>query len=273
MNRRKLILAALLGLLSLALAYAFWSAPRQARVAPSAPSAPSGAAPERAGRPESAPVDEGRRVRLELLARDANVFSEPARNIFRLAEAQPQPLPPVNPEPPPPVAATPAPVASAAPATKPAPHFTCLGFLRKAGRKTVFLTANNEIYLVRDGQSFGPGQAFRVAEITDKQLVIHQTSGGSPITVALADGSSASAFAARDSQRTAPNARRPMAFVPPRVPVFRNAPAEAPVEEPQLVDEPEAEEAAPFEEEAPAPEMLEDNGNDMDSLPMRSMLQ
>ncbi len=275
MKRQKIILTILLVILGLAMTYAFWNAPRQARVASTVP---AGSAVKSPAPQKVAILDEKRKVRLDLLPRKGEAFAAPERNIFRLTEVRPQPAPPPPVQPPPPPVVE-RPVVKPPPLpVKPLPHFTFLGFLEKAGQKTVFLTSNNEIYLVKAGQQFGPGQEFQIAELTDENLVIHQVAGGAPITVPLTSGASASSFAAPSSFRAPIIDRRPGIFKPPRIPKRRTEPGEVPSMGTQPGSEPEAVDPFPDEEEdfhneSPPPDVTDITNGDMSSLPLRSMIQ
>jgi hypothetical protein len=120
MNRKRLLLAVLIGLLVLSLAYAFWAMPRQEKAPPRVEGARSvasrSAAPKpAAGKTAPPPAD---RLHLGLLAQEPQPFSDAARDIFRFrgapaptvaatAEASPpeaeEEAPPPPPPPPPPM--------------------------------------------------------------------------------------------------------------------------------------------------------------------------
>ncbi len=183
MNRQKLVLALLLAILGLALWYAYWASPRQERLIPVAGS-PVKAKRAREVQPELTVTDK-RRVRLEILERGVDAFSEPRRDIFRLAHPRPiAPAPAATP-----VVAAPQPMPVARPAMLPGSsvRFNVLGFLKKENIKTVFLSLGNEIFVVKEGDRFGKNREFEAEEITDEKLVVRQGDGTFPITVPLID--------------------------------------------------------------------------------------
>jgi hypothetical protein len=62
-------------------------------------------------------------------------------------------------------------------------QFTFLGFLKKENRQTVFLTGNNEIFLVRKGDTIAG--RYRVANITDEMLSVRTADNGEEIIIPL----------------------------------------------------------------------------------------
>jgi hypothetical protein len=65
--------------------------------------------------------------------------------------------------------------------------FTFLGFLLKDGVKTIFLSSNNEIFVVKKGDRFGKDKHFLVTELTPEMLTIRQNDDPRSITVPLAE--------------------------------------------------------------------------------------
>lgn len=193
MNRQRLALAVLVGILILALAYAFWATPRQQRVA-----APGGA-PSARTRPAptprvEAPGDEGR-VRLDLLARDEQEFPGFKRDIFRYP---PVARPPAPKPPPPAPEPVPEPEPEPEPVLEPEPvvpvevqrelaRFTFLGFLQKGGVKTIFLSSGGELFVVKQGDRFGKERAFHVIGLSAELLTIRQGDDPRSINIPLVE--------------------------------------------------------------------------------------
>ena len=210
MNRQKLILTILIGCLAVALIYSYISMPRQQR-APraaftSATTARTAASLRKATVPRQSVqqrVDE-RKLRLDLLDGERPKFAGFRRNIFQPIFSEevkpskvPLPAPPVRsalpkPPPPPPVTApVPAPPPAPTPVQQEMARFTFLGFLQKDGRKTIFLSSNNEIFLVKKGDKIAG--KYEVTNITDEALTIHVLAEGSEIIIPLVENKPLSA--------------------------------------------------------------------------------
>lgn len=191
MNRQRLVLAGLAAVLALSLVYAFWAMPRQEQAPPRAAAKPAASQP-RAGKPAPAdkPAKQGKpasdRLLLDLLNREAREFPGAGRDIFRFggrapvvvvdvepAEAEPPPAPP---KPPP----TPEEILQGS-----LKDIIFLGFLDKAGRRTVFLTSGEDVYLVKAGERFGKNKELIAREITAKQLVVGWVDGPETVKVQL----------------------------------------------------------------------------------------
>jgi hypothetical protein len=182
MNRQKLLLAVLSALFVLSLGYSFWRMPRQKTISTLKFTPGTAAKTNRA--PTSARFD-GKRVRLDLLTRTTGTFSGFRRNIFqpvlqrelpgrRVKIAKPVPLlPPIQPSLSP----------QLSPMQRDMAQFTFLGFLKKDNRKTVFLTSNNEIFLVKKGDSIAG--RYEVSNITDEMLAIRSLENGGEIIIPL----------------------------------------------------------------------------------------
>ena len=184
MNRQKMALALLLIVFALSLAYSFMRRPQQGRV-------------EKLKYTTGMKVDsylkidkrrDDNKLHLELLDREIPRFSGFRRNIFRpifsneikLSSIPKKPikavLPP--PPPPPPVEKTPAQIAM-----EEVGQFAFLGYLHKENRRTVFLTKNNEIFLVKKGDKI-IGK-YEVADITENNMTIAVTPGGEQVVIPL----------------------------------------------------------------------------------------
>lgn len=212
MNRKKLILCLLLLGLAGSIAYSVLRAPKQQRVATlkyrsggAAPAARKGAAPL-PGETDDA------KVHLELLDREAPRFSGYRRNIFSPIFKEEVKLPPFKPLPPPPRPVLPLPPPPAPPAPAPAPppaptaediaagelaKFTFLGFLKKNGERTVFLSSNNEIFLAKKGSNLGT--KFQVTDLTEDAITIKSVAGGRELVIPLLENRALSTR--RTSQR------------------------------------------------------------------------
>jgi hypothetical protein len=186
MNRQKMALALFLALFAIALAYSFMGRPKQKSVA-KLKYAPGMRAD--AYRIINKDRDD-KKLRLELLDRDMQRFTGFRRNIFRpvyyneikLASMPLKPLKPLPPAPPPPppppVEKTPAQIAM-----EEVGQFAFLGYLQKDNRRTVFLTKNNEIILVKKGDKI-VGK-YDVADISETMLRITLTPGGEQVDIPL----------------------------------------------------------------------------------------
>jgi hypothetical protein len=185
------------------LAYSLLRSPKQERVA-SLTYAP-GAVAKGARKGAAAPKAEAREgaLNLALLDRELPRFSGYKRNIFSPIFRDEVKPPPFKPLPPPPKPLK-APVPAPAPAPVPAPpappppspeelarqaaeaelsRFTFLGFLKKDGQKTVFLSKNNEIFLAKKGSTLAG--RFQISELTDDAITIRATAGGKELVIPL----------------------------------------------------------------------------------------
>jgi hypothetical protein len=187
MNRQKLLLSVLLALFAVALAYSFWRMPRQETVT-TLKFAPGAKAKGKTGKGSEPVRLDDKKVRLDLLSRTTGQFSGFRRNIFqplfqekkivrsihraRMAKPFPKPAPSrvmLPPEP--------------SPIQRDMAQFTFLGFLKKENRRTIFLTSNNEIFLVKKGDSIAG--KYVVANITDEMLAIRSQENGGEIIIPL----------------------------------------------------------------------------------------
>jgi hypothetical protein len=192
MNRQRLLLAGLALVLVASLLYAFWAMPRQETAPPRAssakPAAKAAAAPPAvAGKGERLPKPATDRLQLELLNREPWEFPGADRDIFRFRGGWAPPVvvasEPVEDEPPPPP-----------PPPPPTPEeilhqkvagLTFLGFLEKAGVRTVFLAVDGEVVLVKAGDRFGKDKLLVAREITAKQLVVGWLQGAETVRIQL----------------------------------------------------------------------------------------
>ena len=186
MNRRKMALALLLIVFALAAAYSFLRRPQQRSV-------------EKLKYTTGMKVDSIRminkaqddnKLHLELLDREIPRFSGFRRNIFRpifsneiKLSSIPKPIKPAPPAPPPPPPPPPVEKTPAQIAMEEVGQFAFLGYLHKENRRTIFLTKNNEIFLVRKGDKI-IGK-YEVADITENNMTIAVTPGGEQVVIPL----------------------------------------------------------------------------------------
>ena len=64
-------------------------------------------------------------------------------------------------------------------------RFTFLGFLKKDNRKTIFLSSDKEIYLVKKGDKIAG--KYDVTNISDEALTISVTATGNEIIIPLVE--------------------------------------------------------------------------------------
>ena len=186
MNRQKMALALLLIVFALSLAYSFMRRPQQGRV-------------EKLKYTTGMKVDsylkidkrrDDNKLHLELLDREIPRFSGFRRNIFRpifsneiKLSSIPKPIKPAPPAPPPPPPPPPVVKTPAQIAMEEVGQFAFLGYLHKENRRTVFLTKNNEIFLVKKGDKI-IGK-YEVADITENNMTIAVTPGGEQVVIPL----------------------------------------------------------------------------------------
>jgi len=175
MNRQRLILTILLGILALAVAYSVIRFPRQKKVDKLTFAPGSGAS----GAKSRVTAGEETRVRLDLLQKNQVGFTGFKKNIFAPIFRDLSKLPPVKPvipapppPPPPPVVTQP----TESTVERELAQFTFLGFLEKERKKTIFLTKNKEIFLVKKGERISG--KYEAVAITDDALTIRVLDGG-----------------------------------------------------------------------------------------------
>lgn len=193
MNRKRLLLAALIGLLALSLVYAFWTMPRQEKAPPRTEGPRSTARKPAAGKVVAPPSAD--RLHLGLLAQEPQPFPGAARDIFRFhgagapaveatettatpAVAEETPPPPPPPPPPP----TPEEILRDKVA-----GITLLGSLDKGGVRTVFLSYAGELSLVKAGESFGKQRDLVAKEVTASELVVGSATGPETVRIKLVE--------------------------------------------------------------------------------------
>ena len=232
MNKKNLLVL-LLALLGLSVAYAIIQSPRQQKIAQGKSPAARTAKDDLSTRVSADPD----RVRLDLLTPADESFAAPQKDLFgplyrpvaRTSKpaARPQVKTPAPPPPPPPP-----------PVQKPLaplPRFTVLGSLEKAGDKQVFLSLGSELYLVRHGSRFGPGEKFHVVDMTDRQLSIRMTGEDRLITLPLVDKTAGKPLGIKRKvsaplREPLPATAEPVELTLPESPTPQEPPPETPME-------------------------------------------
>jgi hypothetical protein len=208
MNKQKLALAILVLILVLSVFYAIFSQPRQER-ATSLKHTRETVSTKRVHGPgfsgmSTARIDD-KKLHLELLDRDGARFAGFKRNIFAPIfheDAKPEPKPtgrinlPVPPPPParpapPPTMPPPVQAPELTPVQRDMGRFTFLGFLKKDNKKTIFLSSDKEIFLVKKGDTIAG--KYQVSNVTDDALTIHPVGDGGEIVIPLVENKSLAA--------------------------------------------------------------------------------
>lgn len=194
MNRQRAILTALLIIFACSIVYSVLRMPKQERVAKLTNQPGMTAKPLKQDQGNEADVA---RVRLDLLQRGTGTLPGGGRNIFHSlfaagAKKTLIPLPPPPPPPPPPEKIVePRPIASAPQVIEPTPMqrematFTFLGFLKKDNRKTIFLSNDKEIFVVKKGDKISG--KYDVTALTEEAITITSVSSGGEIVIPLVE--------------------------------------------------------------------------------------
>ena len=189
MNRKRVILGVLLGVLAVCLMYAYLATPRLGKAPPKMTSMrqkPSSQEAVQGGerRPQ-------RRLDFAYLASSPEEFAGAKRDIFRFVQDRTMNAPrapivqkqgPEAWDAPPPVVPEVVPMATV---KKSLSQFTFLGFLEKNGKKTVFLSSGGDLFLAKQGERFGVGQEFLVAQIDNELLKVRHAGREGLIEVKL----------------------------------------------------------------------------------------
>lgn len=263
MNRKRLLLAALAGLLVLSLTYAFWAMPRQEKAPPRVETSRPAAKQPVAGKKEPPTAD---RLHLGLLAQEPQPFSGAERDIFRFhggwapttqeVEAlMPTTVAAPPPPPPPPPPPTPEQILRGV-----VTQVTFLGFLDKRGVRTVFLSSGGEVFLVKAGEAFGKDKTLLAREISGRELVIGWVQGPETVRVQLIENEAlkpATMTSGAASPVTGNGFRSGGTSIPPRrglLPPRSPRPMQPPVEQKVIAEEmqpPVEEEDIPAEMQPP----------------------
>lgn len=193
MNRQRLVLAVLLGLLACSIVISYLRMPRQKRVEKL--TYVSGMRV-----PVVKPVlNDDSRVHLEFLERNGSRTVSFRRNLFRnmFSQDTKRPIIPLPPPPPPPskivekdeppeVVASPPPViVEPTPLQRDMARFTFLGFMKKDNRKTIFLSNEKEIFVVKKGDRIAG--KYDVTSLTEEALTISSIQDGGEIIIPLVE--------------------------------------------------------------------------------------
>jgi len=194
MNRQKVIFAVLLVIFACSLVIGYLRMPRQKRV--EKPTYVTGMkVPVAKNVPGSG--SEENRVHLELLDRRPSAGVSVRRNLFSnlFPVEVKKAITPLPPPPPPPVKPPVTVVQEIPPASpliaEPTPlqremaRFTFLGFMKKDNRKTIFLTNDKEIFLVKKGDKIAG--KYDVTSLTEEALTISSLQDGGEIIIPLVE--------------------------------------------------------------------------------------
>jgi hypothetical protein len=189
-NRKRVILGALLGVLAVCLMYAYLATPRLEKAPPRVTSPRQQQPVQRALEGEEK-KPQGR-IDFAYLASGPQEFAGAQRDIFRFDQrrtVKTAPTPPVvqmQDSPTPATSPLEAPeIVPMAVVKRSLSQFTFLGFLEKGGEKTVFLSSGGNLFLAKKGERFGVGQEFLVAEIDDKLLKVRHSAREGLIEIQL----------------------------------------------------------------------------------------
>lgn len=202
MNRQKALLLVFLGLFACSLVYSFMRMPRQKSV-DKLTYRPGMVATVTKKSGEN--VEDSSRLRLDLLEQRPVTKVSFKNNIFRALFpdvtnriAIPLPLPPPPPPPPTVITAPALPLPTSPPViSEPTPlqreiaRFTFLGFLKKDGKKTIFLASDKDIFLVKKGDKIAG--KYDVTALTDDALTISSLQDGGEIIIPLIENKPLSA--------------------------------------------------------------------------------
>ncbi len=197
MNRQRLILFVLVILFAVASLWSYSAIPRLKTVS-TPPNKPSPAArkpvvtaKEKTGRV----VDDGTKLHIELLDVETETFKGYRRNIFRpifVDELKVKKQKAVALIPPPKIVPALPPVQPAIvqPEAAPLARFTFLGFLKKGAVRTIFLSKDQDILLVKKGDKIAG--RYQATEISDQALTLTVTDTGDEIVIPLLENRSLS---------------------------------------------------------------------------------
>lgn len=174
MNRKHMILAALLGVLALCMAYAYLATPRLEKAPPRSASKRTRSAVAKAPDKLQSKVSQDR-IDFTFLKAEEKEFPGAKRDVFRFVQRRPKVTAVVIEEPevqaPPPVVIE-EPMVSIEVVQQSLAQFTFLGFLDKGGEKTVFLSSEGSLFLAKRGEQFGLDLAFTVEDISGDLLLV-----------------------------------------------------------------------------------------------------
>ena len=174
MNRKRMILAALLGVLALCLVYAYFAMPRLEKAPPRSAKKSTRSAVAKAPDKLQSKVSQ-ERIDFTFLEAEEQEFSGATRDVFRFVQRRTEPIAVVVEEPevqaPPPVVSE-EPMVPVEVVQQALAQFTFLGFLDKGGEKTVFLSSEGSLFLAKRGEKFGLDLEFTVEDISGDLLLV-----------------------------------------------------------------------------------------------------
>jgi hypothetical protein len=179
MNRKHMILAALLGVLALCMLYAYLATPRLEKAPPKSASKRTRSAVAKAPDKLQSKVSQDH-IDFTFLKAEEQEFPGATRDVFRFVQRRPQPTAVVIKEPvikepeiqePPPVVIE-EPMVPIEVVQQALAQFTFLGFLDKGGEKTVFLSSEGSLFLAKRGERFGLDLEFTVEDISGDLLLV-----------------------------------------------------------------------------------------------------
>ncbi len=242
MNRKRVILAALLGVLVLCLLYAYVATPRLEKAPPRTSSQRT--QPDTRTTKTLKAGDKPERINFDFLTAEPEDFPGAKRDIFRFFQTRPVRVAA-------PVTVIETPVVTPVIPEKPVvpfevvqqslSKFTFLGFLEKAGEKTVFLSSGGSLFLAKRGEKFGADQEFLVTNIDGNLLKVRHAGREGLIEIPLIEQQKLSASVSSP-------AKMPPAAGIPSQPGKRSFMPKPRVLQP----------AVPSESEEPFPEIIEE---------------
>ncbi len=260
MNRKRIVLAGLLVILALCLVYAYLAMPRLEKAPPrTAATREKPLTATASGRT----ADTSSRIAFGEPASEPLEFSGAERDIFRFKQRRQvqsaAKLPVVTP--PPDATATPE-----VPSTDTVPfatvqaelsRFTFLGFLEKAGERSVFLTSGGTLFIAKPAETFGVESEFTVAAIDGNILKVKRAGNDSLVEIPLIERQHLAASVsapARLAPLSSPAGAMPLrSFTPRPKPAVPMEGAGADVTEPVIQQE-----SNPTEQPAPEPPAVGD---------------
>ncbi len=260
MNRKRIILAALLGVLAICLAYAYFATPRLEKAPPRSVSKRVKSTPAKASG-KSPSITSQDRIDFDYLMVDTQEFPGAERDVFRFGQKRAVKTevvvnqPSVRVEVPVEVIAQPEPV-DMVPieiVQQSLSKFTFLGFLDKAGEKTVFLSSRGDLFLVKRGEKFGSDLEFTVEDISENLLQVRHAGRDGLIETPLIEQQKLSASVSSPAHLPAERAvsqPKPRVFNPKRRMLRPTAPQGSETGLPEMIEQDNPEEGQ--EETEPA---------------------
>jgi len=191
MNRKRVMLASLLGVLAICLIYAYFATPRLEKAPPRSASKSTRQTVAKLAAGEQKQISKDR-IDFAFMDTEAQEFPGAERDVFRFGQRRPQATDlatqPVEVHTPPPVVNDAPPIEPMVPievVQQALGQFTFLGFLEKAGEKTVFLSSEGSLFLARRGEKFGSDLEFTVEDISGNLLQVRHNGRDGLIEIPL----------------------------------------------------------------------------------------